>query len=120
MIDLNKMIETIKDNPNFNKVGMIASHVGIVRSFSRNGEPVSEITVTVDNEKIEKIVQDIRDRPGIVGVIIEAKSGPLAVGDDIMAVVVAGDIRDTVFPALIDAVDRVKTEATRKKEMIKD
>jgi molybdopterin synthase catalytic subunit len=32
--------------------------------------------------------------------------------------VVAGDIRENVFPALIDAVNRVKSEASTKKEKV--
>ena len=118
MIDLNRMIETTKANPNFHKAGMIASHLGIVRSFSRIGKAVSGIDVEFDNERIDEIIKDIKSRPGIVDILIETNSGHLEVGDDIVAVVVAGDIRDRVFPALIDAVDRVKSEASTKKERV--
>jgi molybdopterin synthase catalytic subunit len=34
-----------------------------------------------------------------------------------MAVAVAGDIRENVFPALIQTVDRLKAEASKKKEL---
>jgi len=33
-----------------------------------------------------------------------------------MLVVVAGDFRDNVFPALIDMVEAIKTEVTKKTE----
>ena len=39
-------------------------------------------------------------------------------GEEFVAVVVAGDIRDNVFPALFDAVNRFKTEAVTEKEHI--
>jgi molybdopterin synthase catalytic subunit len=39
------------------------------------------------------------------------------VGEEIMAVVVGGDTRDHVFPALMSAVNRLKAEATTKKEL---
>jgi molybdopterin synthase catalytic subunit len=120
MIDLNRMIETAKANPRFHKAGMIASHLGIVRSFSRDGAAVSGIDVEFDHERIEEIMRDIKSRPGIVDILIETNNGHLGVGDEIMAVVVAGDIRDRVFPALIDAVDRVKSEASTKKEAVID
>ena len=45
-------------------------------------------------------------------------TGHLAVGDEIMAVVVAGDIRENVFPALIDVVERLKSDASTKKEKL--
>ena len=119
-MDLNKMIATIKVNPNFHNTGMIASHIGIVRSFSRNGKPVQAVDVEFDQTKIEKILADLKSRPGIVDVLIQTNTGHLAVGDEIMAVVVAGDIRETVFPALIDAVERLKTDASTKTETTKE
>lgn len=115
-MDINRMIARIKAHPDFHKAGMIASHLGIVRSFSREGKAVSGVDVHFDSKKIEEIVRDIRSRPGIVDILIETNSGYLKVGDDILAVVVAGDIRDQVFPALIDAVNRIKSEAATKEE----
>ena len=115
-MDLNRMIATIKANPNFHKTGMIASHIGIVRSFSRDGNTVHSVDVKFDKAKIEQIISDIRSRPGIVDVLIQTNSGHLAVGDEIMTVVVAGDIRENVFPALIDTVERLKSEASTKTE----
>jgi len=119
-MDQNRMIETIKANPNFHKAGMIASHLGIVRSFSRDGKAVSGVDVEFDNEKIDEIIRDIKSRPGIVDILIQTNSGHLEVGEEIVAVVVAGDIRENVFPALIDAVNRVKSEASTKKEYVID
>ena len=110
------MISTIKANPNFHNTGMIASHIGIVRSFSRNGKTVEAVDVEFDKVKVEQIISEIRSRPGIVDVLIQTNSGHLAVGDEIMTVVVAGDIRENVFPALIDAVERLKTDASTKTE----
>ena len=115
-MDLNKMIATIKANPNFHKTGMIASHIGIVRSFSRNGKSVEAVDVEFDQAKIEQILSDMKSRPGIVDVLIQTNTGHLAVGDEIMAVVVAGDIRENVFPVLIDTVERLKSEASTKTE----
>ena len=119
-MDLNKMIAAIKAKPDFHKTGMIASHIGIVRSFSRNGKTVEAIDVQFDHAKIEKLLADIKSRPGIVDVLIQANTGHLAVGDEIMTVVVAGDIRENVFPALIDAVERLKSEASTKTESLQE
>lgn len=120
MMDLNRMIETIKASPNFHRAGMIATHLGIVRSFSRDGKAVSGVDVEFDMGKIDEIMRDIKSRPGIVEILIEINSGHLQVGEEIVAVVVAGDIRDHVFPALIHAVNRVKSEASTKEEEIID
>ena len=118
-MDLNIMIATIKSNPNFHKAGMIASHIGIVRSFSRDGNTVEAVDVQFDHAKIDQVISDIRSRPGIVDVLIQTNSGHLLVGDEIMTVVVAGDIRENVFPALIDTVERLKSEASTKTENIR-
>ena len=115
-MDLNNMIATIKANPDFHNTGMIASHIGIVRAFARDGNAVEAIDVEFDQAKIEKVVADIKSRPGIVDVLIQTNNGHLAVGDEIMAVVVAGDIRENVFPALIDTVERLKADASTKTE----
>jgi len=112
------MTDIIKNHPDFHKAGMIASHLGIVRSFSRDGKAVSGVDVEFDNEKIEEIIRDIKSRAGIVDILIETNSGHLAVGDEIVAIMVAGDIRENVFPALIDAVNRLKSEAATKKEKV--
>ena len=119
-MDLNRMIEDIKVHPDFHKAGMIASHLGIVRSFSRDGKAVSGVDVLFDSQKIEEIIRDIKSRPGIVEILITTNSGHLKVGDDIVTIMVAGDIRENVFPALIDAVNRLKSEAATKKEKVID
>jgi len=117
-MDINKMIEDIKLHPEYRNVGMIAGHYGIVRSFARDGRKVTGMDVHFDDEKIRKILDDTKLRPGIVEAIIDTKRGFLTVGEEFVAVLVAGDTRDHVFPALFDAVNRLKTEAVTEKEHI--
>jgi len=119
-MDLNRMTDIIKTHPDFYKAGMIASHIGIVRSFSRDGKAVLGFDVLFDKGKIKEIIGDIKSRPGIVDILIETNSGHLKVGDNIVTIMVAGDIRENVFPALIDAVNRLKSGASTKKENVID
>ena len=51
-------------------------------------------------------------------VLAEYNEGDLDVGDDVMVVLVAGDIRENVFPALDDAVNELKSKAAIKEEQI--
>ena len=118
-MDLNKMIERLKAHPEHEKIGMIASHLGIVRGVSRNGRDVSGIEVVYDHKVIEKIILDINGLPGIIEVLVDTNEGYLEVGDEILAVAVAGDLRENVFPALMEAVNRLKKEASKKKELFK-
>jgi len=115
-MDLCEMIETLKKHPDYPKMGMIASHLGVVRETSLKGGMVTGIEIEFDEDAIERIISNTKQKPGIVEVLIETSSGRLNVGDEIMAVVVGGDIREHVFPALIEAVDMIKREGANKKE----
>ena len=115
-MDLNKMIQALKGHPEYPKMGMIASHLGVVRGTSLNGEAVKGIEIRFDQNTLKKIVLETRQMDGIIEVLVDISEGHLDVGDDIMAVVVGGDTREHVFPALMDAVNRIKAEATKKTE----
>jgi len=115
-MDVNKMIKTLKGHPDYQKMGMIASHLGVVRETSLSGEKVMGIEVEFDQNVLKNIISEIKKIEGIVDVLIDTDEGYLNVGEDIMAVVVGGDTREHVFPALVDTVNRIKTEATQKKE----
>lgn len=116
-MDLSKMIQTLKNHPDYPKMGMIASHLGVVRETSLNGDKVSGIEVIFDEDALNRIVFRIKQLPGIVDVLVETSGGRLEVGDDIMAVAVGGDTREHVFPALIEAVDMIKKEGASKSEI---
>ena len=47
MMDINKIIETLKEHPDYAKMGMIASHLGVVRGVSLKGKKVSGIEFRV-------------------------------------------------------------------------
>jgi len=118
-MDIQEMVNKLKGHPDSSKIGMIATHLGVVRGTSRGGEGVTGVEVVYDYDIIANIISDIKNMPGIIEVIVNAVEGELHVGDEILAVAVAGDIRENVFSALIKAVDRIKTEAAKKKEFMK-
>jgi molybdopterin synthase catalytic subunit len=62
-------------------------------------------------------MEEIRRYPGIVEVMVEVREGRLYPGEDIMYVVIAGDIREHVFAGLMAAVNLIKAEVTRKIEI---
>jgi molybdopterin synthase catalytic subunit len=111
------MINKVKGMPAYQQVGMIASHLGVVRGSSLDGKAVRGMEVSFDQNIIDKITKETKNIDGIINVLVEVNEGILSVGDEVMAVVVGGDTREHVFPALIAAVDRLKTEATKKKEI---
>ena len=116
-MDLTKIIQTFKNHPDYHKMGMIASHLGVVRENSLNGRTVRGIEIVFDRDMIDKIISETKEMQGIYQVMVEVSEGKLEVGDEIMAVVVGGDTREHVFPALIETVNRIKAQGGRKKEI---
>jgi len=114
-MNIEQMIKTLKGHSESSKMGMIASHLGLVRETSLKGDPVKGINIRFDPDAIANIVKDTKEMKGIIDVLVETYNGELQVGDEIMAVVVGGDIRDHVFPALIKTVERIKKEGSLKK-----
>ena len=115
-MELTALIDGIKSHPDYAKVGMILCHNGVVRGTSRDGRPVSGLTVTVDREALDDILAEQKQRPGIVDILVEIQGGSLIVGDDVMFIVVAGDLRDHVIPVLADTLNAIKKRVTRKTE----
>ena len=116
-MDLAGIIQAFKEHPDYNKMGMIASHMGVVRENSLTGREVQGIEIVFDRNMIDSIINQIIEMKGIYHVVVEVSEGTLKVGDEIMAVVVGGDTREHVFPALIEAVDRIKKYGGKKKEI---
>ena len=117
-MDISKTIATMKEDPAFaENVGMVLVHNGIVRAWSRGDHsPVNRVEVRVDQAKVEAIRREIEGSEGIYRVLVEARSGTLRPGDDLLFLIVAGDIRENVKPALALLLDRIKAEAIEKCE----
>ena len=113
-----EMVTRIKAHPRIGEAGMILCHNGIVRGTSRGGERVSEIRVKARHEVLKEIIAEIKSRPGIIEVLAELHEGTLKVGEDIMVVAIAGDMRENVFPALQDLIQQIKQQITEKEEVI--
>ncbi|MFP4314861.1 MAG: molybdenum cofactor biosynthesis protein MoaE [Desulfovibrionales bacterium] len=118
-MDVCELIREIKNQPDFAEhVGMILIHNGVVRSWSRQDRsPVDRIMVTPDFDRIEALRREYEQKPGIFKILVQAFSGELKLGDDLLYIVVAGDIRENVKPVLSDLLDRIKAEAVTKEEI---
>ena len=114
--DINERIECIKAGPKAAGIGMILAHQGVVRGSSRAGEPVHGMRLQVDRRRFDQALEEARTWPGVVAVDGWVNEGDLGVGDDIMKVVVAGDIRENVFGALQCLVGVIKSEVVTESE----
>ncbi|MBW1765073.1 MAG: molybdenum cofactor biosynthesis protein MoaE [Deltaproteobacteria bacterium] len=117
-MDISQTIAEMKKDPDFAKnTGMILIHNGIVRAWSlKNRSTVTELEVISDHERIELLRSEYEKKPGIYRIVIQARSGNLKPGDDLLFIIVAGDIRKNVKPVMSELLDRIKTECVQKKE----
>ena len=116
-MEIEKIINKIKEHENSDGIGMIASHLGIVRSFSRKGGDVEAVNVKYNMDVLADVVKDIKAMPGIIEVLVDVNEGHLKVGDELMFVAIGGDIRENVFAALMEAVNNIKDLAVTKEEI---
>jgi molybdopterin synthase catalytic subunit len=110
-------LDEIKRSPEAGGVGMYLMHNGVVRGHSRAGSPVTGMDLSYDHARLEEITGEIGTRPGVIALRVWINEGRLTVGDDIMRVLVAGDIRENVFGALQELVRLVKTECVHEREL---
>jgi len=88
-----------------------------VRSISRDGRPVIGLRVSGDEDRLRSVIEKHRRREGIVDILVDiAADRDLKLGEDVMHLVVAGGIRETVIGCLQDTLDEIKTTVTHKTE----
>ena len=114
-----------KASPEAAQCGMFLFHNGVVRASARarvrQGDemamPVREMEFSYDEEKVNAAVENALKLPGIYYARVWLNSGRLNVGDDIMLVLVGGDIRPHVTDALGILVGEIKTNCVTEREI---
>lgn len=107
------------------KVGMYLTHNGIVRRSAkakvRLGEQdtknVSGMLFSYDQAKVDDAIEETYKMEGIYYVKAWLNEGELTVGDDIMYVLIGGDIRPRVIDALQFLVGKLKNECVQETEI---
>lgn len=120
---LQDLMDGIKRTEHYQKTGAVCLFIGVARGESNEGEKVQKLTLEAyeekANEALEKICDDLKQKPGVVDVQIHHLLGEFDVGEDLVYVSVAGSHRTQIFPVLQEAVERYKHEApVFKKEQI--
>ncbi len=122
---MDQWLQEAKQDPNADKVGMYLVHNGTVRATARaevrqaagQTRPVKGMVFSYDREKVAAAEDATRDLEGIYYVRTWLNEGQLSVGDDLMYVLVGGDIRPHVLSALDFLVGKLKTECVREQEL---
>ena len=106
------------------KIGMYLTHNGIVRQSAkaavRYGEkdtaPVTGMYFSYDEEKVNAAIEETYKMEGIYYIRVWLNEGDLQVGDDIMYVLIGGDIRPHVIDALQALVGTIKNSCVTEDE----
>lgn len=122
---MDQWLQEAKADDDAPKVGMYLTHNGVVRQTARakvrsgkqNAENVVAMEFSHDPAHLRQVIEDIRRREGIYYVRVWLNEGRLNVGDDLMYVLVGGDIRPHVVEALQELVGRIKTECVTEREI---
>ena len=107
------------------KIGMYLTHNGTVRQTAKakvrcGAEDTKEVTGMIfsyDKEKVDAVVADTYKKEGIYYIRVWLNEGELTMGDDIMYVLIGGDIRPRVVDALNYLVGRIKNECVVETEL---
>lgn len=105
-------------------IGMYLTHNGTVRQSAKakvrygaeDTKPVTGMLFSYDPEKVDRIIADTYKMDGIYYIRVWLNEGELDAGDDIMYVLVGGDIRPHVVDALQYLVGRIKNECVTETE----
>lgn len=114
-----------KQHVSAKNIGMYLTHNGVVRETAkakvRHGaedtRPVTAMEFSYDAEKVEEVIAATYEMPGIYYIKTWLASGRLTVGDDIMYVLIGGDIRPHIVDALQYMVGRIKNECVTETEI---
>lgn len=110
---LGSLIKKAKSNPDIKESGAIGTFTGIVREQTGNLKTrmlVFEKYEYVAEQKIQDICNSLKQKEGINEVLIHHKSGMIKPGQDIVYIVIAASHRHQLFPALSEAIERLKAE----------
>lgn len=118
-------LKEAKQHESAPQIGMYLTHNGIVRENSKakvrqgteNTRPVIGMQFSYDPQAVDAIVSETYKMEGIYYIKVWLNEGHLTVGDDIMYVLIGGDIRPRVIDALQYLVGRIKNECVKETEL---
>lgn len=123
---IDSWLREAKLDANAPKVGMYLTHNGVVRSTARatvrqgdeTAPSVTGMYFSYDREKVERAIGETYDLEGIHYVRVWLNEGNLQVGDDIMLVLIGGDIRPHVVDGLQFLVGKIKSQCVTERELV--
>lgn len=121
---IEEWLKEAKADPAALQVGMFLVHNGVVRQTPRaqvrqgldDGSSVKGMLFSYDAEKVEAAIAETYRLNGIFYIKVWLNEGQLEVGDDIMYLLIGGDIRPHVVDALQFLIGKIKSECVEEIE----
>lgn len=121
---VDQWLQEAKADPAASQVGMFLIHNGVVRQTPKakvrqgfdDGSQVKGMEFSFDAAKVDQAVAETYKMDGIFYIKVWLNEGQLAVGDDIMFLLIGGDIRPHVVDALQFLIEKIKTECVTEIE----
>ncbi len=121
---VDEWLKEAKAHPMAARSGMFLIHNGVVRETPKaqvrqgldDGSVVKGMEFAYDAAKVEEMITLTHEKEGIFFIKVWLNEGQLEVGDDIMYVLIGGDIRPHVIDALQFLVGKIKNECVTEIE----
>jgi molybdopterin synthase catalytic subunit len=121
---MDEWLKEAKTDPAALQVGMFLIHNGVVRQTPKakvrqgldDGSLVKGMSFAYDAAKVDAAIAETYKMEGIFHVRVWLNEGQLELGDDIMYVLIGGDIRPHVVDALQFLVGKIKSECVTEIE----
>ena len=122
---IDQWLKEAKAHESAPKIGMYLTHNGTVRQSAKakvrygeeNTREVTGMLFSYDKEKVDAAIAETYKMDGIYYIRVWLNEGQLNMGDDIMYVLIGGDIRPHVVDALQYLVSRIKNECVSETEV---
>ncbi|MCQ2487232.1 MAG: molybdenum cofactor biosynthesis protein MoaE [Clostridia bacterium] len=121
---MDQWLKEAKAHESAPKCGMYLTHNGVVREDAKakvrfgdeNAPQVTGMYFSYDKEKVDAAIEEAYKMPGIFYIRTWLAEGELKVGDDIMYVLIGGDIRPHVVDCLQSLVGTIKNTCVVEQE----
>ncbi len=108
---LDSLIKKIQRSGDIEKAGAIGTFTGIVRALTKDiRTEYLEFEEYEAGQKMDEICAGLREKEGIIDVLMHHRTGIIRAGEDIVYIVVAAAHREQLFPVLREAIERLKAE----------
>ena len=112
---LDSLLTKLKSSKSIEKAGAIGTFTGIVRAMTE-GTCTEFLEFEAHGElarkKMDEICRQLKEKEGIVDVLMHHKTGMITKGEDIVYIAVAAGHREELFPVLREAIERLKAASS--------